>query len=91
MSSVDFRCPNSPRRLFARLEVPPDVVATEGFELSVACLDCRRAAREHNRPATLVLHWFDLAGRHLRTQVLPILPTTTPEPDLPASAPSDGM
>jgi hypothetical protein len=53
MSSVDFRCPNSPRRLFARLEVPPDVVATEGFELSVACLDCRRAAREHNYVAAV--------------------------------------
>lgn len=82
---VDFRCPVYPWRLFGRLHASEEgrqvqlagpLVLLDGQrvldgEMVFACDDCRKDAR----PARLrVLHHFGLAGEHLRTSRMPVVP-----------------
>lgn len=83
---VEFRCPVYRYRMFGKLtlndaggklfELSEPLIVRSGEHavdagLSFACDDCRKAAR----PVPVrVLHYFDLTGRHVGTEALPVVP-----------------
>jgi hypothetical protein len=69
VTEVDVRCPVTPRRLFAKLQLGEAEVDRSDNTLTVACLDCRTARRRMGQPCTLVLHRFNMLGACLGTEV----------------------
>lgn len=62
---VDMRCPLDRRRLFGKLKVREPFSVTSENLLEFACAICRKRTG-----AEQVFHRFDMAGRHVETEVV---------------------
>jgi hypothetical protein len=68
MTAVEFRCPVTPRRLFAQLHAGSVTVDRGDNTLVMACDDCRTALRRMGESDVIrVLHKFNLLGECIET------------------------
>jgi hypothetical protein len=73
---IELRCPNGPRRLFAKLAgTPPRYVEDEegeGALIELACADCRKTLQRRGQDCAQVLHYFNILGELVRTEAVPV-------------------
>jgi hypothetical protein len=75
MTEVEYRCPVSPIRLFAKGNLAP---GESGSTISVACDQCRAGIRKRGGRADRVIHVFRLDGSVLGTEVQTAEPPVIP-------------
>ena len=68
-ASEEIRCPNEPRKMFAKVTGDAVTVAP-GNLIEVACPHCRRRLRAAGQDVDLVLHRYNLLAEHVETEIL---------------------
>lgn len=68
MTTVDLRCPVDSRKLFGRLLLG-DAEIVEGNLIEIACDACKRNQRTLGKDVDLVLHRYNVLGKHVETEI----------------------
>lgn len=67
---VDLRCPVGPRQLFCRMRQEGETpVVVPGNLMEFHCRHCTAEARRSDSSVKRVLHYFNLAGELMATEV----------------------
>jgi len=71
MGELEIRCPNGPRKLFAKVisEGGAPSYTDDGSLIELSCSECKRGLRGKGRRVFRVLHRYNILGQHVETVV----------------------
>lgn len=70
MNVKELRCPEDPRRLFAKfIQTREKIVVTNDNLIEFACQNCKRNLRDDGEFVNRVLHRYNLLGDLVETHV----------------------